>query len=153
MRNIAFLLPLVACLSPLGRATVVYSLVAGSSIQLHYTSLGFITTTTAVPAANLDSCMFQFGSCGEVDFFPVSGSSALITITNPGHNAVNNFYFPLGTFSISPFSSNDNFNSGTLTISGSPTAAAVPEPATWTMVAVALLVCIVRRAQRRNSTA
>jgi hypothetical protein len=150
MRNIALLLPIVVGISPLGRATVVYSLVAGSSIQFQYTSPGFITTTTAVLAANLDSCMFQFGSCGEVDFFPVSGSSALITITNPGHNANNNFYFPLGTFSISPFSSNDNFNSGTLTISGSPTAA--PEPATWTMVAAALLAGFVWRAKRLNRT-
>jgi len=151
MRNIAFLLPILAAVSPLGRATVIYSLTTSpNENHFQYTSPGFITTMTAVPAANLDSCVYQNGSCGEVDFFPVSGSTAEISMTNPANNSDNNYRFPLGSFSISPFTGNDPAAFGTLTISGSPTAA--PEPATWMMAAAALLVCFVWRAKRQNRT-
>jgi len=151
MRNIAFLIPILAAVSPLGRSTVIYSLTTSpNENHFQYTSPGFITTTTAVPAANLDSCVYQNGSCGEVDFYPVSGSTAEISITNPGHNSLNNYRFPLGTFSISPFTGNDPIAFGTLTISGSPTA--TPEPATWTTVSAALLAGFVWRAKRLNRT-
>jgi hypothetical protein len=85
MRNIAVLLPILAAVSPLGRATVVYSFATSTnSIHFQYTSPGFIASTTAVPAANLDSCVYSLGSCGEVDF-NVSGSDAEISITNSPH--------------------------------------------------------------------
>lgn len=153
MRNIAFLLPILTAISPLGRATVVYSFATSTnSIHFQYTSPGFITTTTVVPVGNLDSCVFlPGGSCGEVDFFPAFSSNDVVQISNPSHSSTNHYNFALGTFSSSPFSGNDvdNFG-GTLTIPGRPTAA--PEPATWTMVAAALLVCFVRRARRQNRT-
>jgi hypothetical protein len=114
MRNIAFLLPIVAGISPLGRATVVYSSATSTnSIHFQYTSPGFITTTTVVPVGNLDSCVFlPGGSCGEVDFFPAFGPNDVVQIINPSHSSTNHYNFALDTFSDSPFSGNDVNNFG-----------------------------------------
>jgi hypothetical protein len=150
MLKIAFLLPILAAISPPGCASVIYSFADLPDIQFQYTSPVLITSNTAVPVANLDSCVYLAGGCGEVDF--TIGSDDIVSITNPAHSGSNFFHYALGTFAASPFSGGDiNKVGGTLTISGSPAAA--PEPATWTTLAAALLVGFAWRAGRRNRPA
>jgi hypothetical protein len=115
------------------------------STFLEYSSPVYITTPTDVPLAELSAAFCTLGCAASYHFEPGSSNTLGLDV------AFGNL-FPAGalthngTYDMTIF-----FDS--LTVSGSPSAPTVPEPASAALAAVGLALCAIRIVARRRKNA
>jgi hypothetical protein len=130
----------LAVLSPApAAASVFYTFTAttGSNVISWTThTSNFVTSTTAISAADLDTCaIFPSGTCLSVTLDPFNSTYDLVTTIwddGSGTPPALGSYFPDGALGAPGvyFGLNDEL----LSVSGTPDAPAVPEPASWALM-------------------